>query len=1266
MDFKNKYLILLITFFASYFSMNAEQIIPVNILWESPRIFSTPSEQETRLSFEDAQYIDELPFYTISVPIEEYSKTSDYKTSINDCKYEPLNTVESNLLKNANIADSIIFRTSISTERHNSSLDLRFCPIILKDGKYQKLISAKISINTLFKTKKRNVRIAADAYPSNSVLASGYWVKLAVRESGIYKLTYEEIVNMGVSSPANIRIFGYGGEIQEEDFSKISIADKDDLKEIAIFMEKGSDEVFGSGDYILFWAQGVIKRTYNDLTGGYEFTPNYYTDYGYYFATSDAGIGRRIEQAEKIEDTPTLTVNKSLAGVYHNVESINLLESGREWYGEKFESGTLERNFQLPIENVATDEDALLNIEAIATSSSATTYTVSFNGNVLSNNIKISAVGSSHQVANSGSISRNVSCSNFDYQTVTLKYNPAASSNVGYLNYITLSAYKHLNFNGSSMEIFYPNDIEFDAVAGYEISGATSSTKIWNITDQSNITEIPTEYNGTLSFTALHNDLQTFLALNTQASFPAPTIVGAVANQNLHGLAQCDMIIVTPSEYMAAAERLAEHHRTHDGMVVHIATPEQIYNEFSSGTPDATAYRRFLKVFYDRAASDGSKLPSSLLFFGVASHDNRGYKHAKLPLISYQSEESLLSTRSYVTDDYYGLLDDNEGGSLASDKMDISVGRLPISSNTEAENGVNKIIKYAQNSLTGTWKNIFAFMADDEDSNIHMSQADKLSKSLYSLNKAYQAHKVYFDAYPLVQSTSGGTYPVARETILKDIKNGVLVFTYVGHGGPYTLSQEQTINQNDIIAMYNDKQALWITATCDFSRYDNNTVSAGMNVFLNPNGGGIALLTTTRVVFSSDNFKLGSAVYDYIVPKEGEDPLTLGEIVRRAKIDIGYDKNKLNFSLLGDPALVLNYPTKRIITDSINSLIPEDALMQALGLVTIKGHIADENGDSLKDFNGTVNLTIYDKEETMTTLANKGNTPFNYQDYPNILFSGKASATNGCFETTFMVPKDINYKFGNGRILYYGVSDDKKTEAHDYNESFQVGGSDPSAEPSEEGPNLKLYLNSPSFISGQVVNPTPVLFAHLNDSYGINVVGAGIGHDITIKLNNDPNKTYVLNNYYESTLNDYKSGIVKYQFEPLEPGLYHLAFKAWNLQNISSSAEIDFVIREKSIPEISDFSISPNPASDYVDLTLLYDRPEIPVDVEFILYDMQGRQYWNSKATVSTEGTYTSHIDLSGKIGDQIRPGIYLIKAIITTTEGTYDTKTQKLLVNPQ
>lgn len=1257
-----------------------EHRFSIAIDWKKVQDLRANDEVQRRLFFEGANYLDEnqLPYFTYTIPISKEGALSTYTVALDNAVFTFSTEDETTVLSQLGvpIQTTIHIDYYIVYEKKQPSLQLLFTPIIQKENSYAKLIKADLIISSTpaNKTGNQGKRSLGDEdqsihqYASSSVLASGNWYQIRVPQTGIYKLTYEDLLSLGIQNPAQVRVFGYGGAILEEDFSIPRVAD--DLPEIALFMEKGSDDVFNAGDYILFHAQGTIRWQYDKYSGYYKHQQNYYATHGYYFVTERAGEGKRITSQPLVTETPVATVTDFLQyGVYEK-EQVNLLESGREWYGDKFTNTNRTLTIPFSFPSVSTTKSAKIDVVVVGNSTQSSSISVHIDDVEQTNKISIFAITSYYQVARQGSGNYFSMPKGQNELNVKLTYIPQNTTAFAHLDFVRVNAYQALNMEGNSMYFRQTDQDLRDDVLQYELGNATSDIRIWDLSDPLNMVEIPTTFStNTLFFVpSVRSDLlvREFLAIRTSATFPKPEVIGKIANQNLHAIQQADYVIISPNEFREQAMRLATFHQQKNGYSVVIVEPQQIYNEFSSGTPDATAYRWFLKMLYDRAGDNINNQPKALLFVGISSYDNRGIVHSKLPLLSYQSDNSIVSTSSYTTDDYYAFLDDSEGLNVSRDVMDIGVGRLPVATLSEAKIVVDKIVNYTNNTKKGLWKNYAVFLGDDGDGNIHMTQSDNLVQIFQEKSKAYQPAKVYLDAYQIVQSASGSTYPSVKERMLNIIKSGALIFNFVGHGSVNSLTEEQTIVRKDIENMRNDNLALWITATCDFSRYDNNKTSAGMNVLLNPYGGGIALLTTTRTVFSGENYRLSQQIYKNILPEDSFKPITLGEIMRRGKVGMGTDANKLNFALLGDPMLSLSYPTNRVITTQINdAVLPDIATIKSLSLVTIKGYIENnEQNGILEEFNGFIYVTVYDKEETIHTLSNRGNVPFTYKDRPNVIFSGKTTVVNGEFTILFMVPKDINYRYGDGRIVYYAVDETLNREANGYSEDLIVGGSSDDISTNQEGPIVRMYLNTPHFLSGQTVNNSPVFYAFMNDDFGINTVGAGIGHDIVLKLNNQTNYTYVLNDYYQATLDDYKSGYIRFPLNNLPAGSYELQFKVWNLQNISTTQTLYFTVEDTAKPSIYSFYAYPNPASVSTNFVLEHDRPDVLATATFIVCDITGRKVWQSQ-TVTILGDEPLQLtwDLTDSSGRKLPSGHYLMNVKIETPNEAFSTATQKIII---
>ena len=1121
-------------------------------------------------------------------------------------------------------------------------------------------------------------------YAPNSVLRSGKWFKIAVENSQIYKLTYEDLTSMGITNPANVRIFGYGGALLPELFTKPYI---DDLPEVAIYMKKSADGSFKAGDYILFYGQGVVSWNYgippNATTAdGSMFyrTRNYYSKKGYYFVTSDAGVGKKIVMSEIESQTYDGEINEFTHYALHETESVNFANGGREFYGEGLNSLQL-KPFETP--NLLTKPEKI-RVKIANRSSVPITVTTTINNVNVNTNTIANASGSSDYAVDNQKVIPFTPLAASNQTNVKLTCSPTNSA--ANLDFIEINVRRSLIIDGNE---FYFRNKEFlnqNLFKRFVLTNADAATQIWDITNKQNIKQVNTNLVGnTLTFVANTDSLREYLAIKPSADFPKPEFTGQnqIPNQNLHSLPQTDYVIIANKDFLGEAERLAQAHRQKNDLDVLVVDAEQVYNEFSSGTPDATAYRRFVKMFYDRGVSDQSgnaKTPKYLLLFGSGSFDNRALlNNTTNPvrrLLTYQAVNSVSGVDSYTSDDYFGYMDDNTGletGGLDSNQqLKIGVGRFPVYSPEQAKTLVDKTINYMDNQLRSSWKNQVLYIADDGNSGIHAKDADEVSKITADNAPEILIKKLYLDAYKQVTNAAGERYPDVERLLDDYIKQGVLMINFMGHGSPNALTSEQILTQQKIDKMYNDKLPVWVTATCDFTPFDQFAESAGEKLLWNKNGGAVALFSTTRTVTMGANATLNKHFANYFFDRDEDcNPLALGDVFRKSKNLQTGSANKFAFTLVGDPALKLVYPHQgTVITDSIN-FNPVNSLafdtISALGIVHISGHIENCYGDEIQGFNGFLTTYVFDKADTITTLCNSGsakdevNAPVLYQDRPNPIFVGSVEVKNGKFKIAFVVPKDIKYNFGTGRIVYYASEDNLGMEANGYFEDFIVGGEAANAAVDTTGPLVTLYMNTPAFINGGQTNTSPLFVAEMFDQSGINTIGSGIGHDIIMRLgginkNGKPiakynNEEIVLNNYYISEFGSYQKGKVEYQLNDLEEGTYTIKFRVWDMYNNSTTSEISFVASTKGKIDVDTIKIYPNPAvaGETITFSITHDRPSQPLNIGILVSDVAGRIVWRSSQSTITSGNKTEIQWNPAAEGSVLATGLYIVRLELST-----------------
>lgn len=763
-------------------------------------------------------------------------------------------------------------------------------------------------------------------------------------------------------------------------------------------------------------------------------------------------------------------------------------------------------------------------------------------------------------------------------------------------------------------------------------------------------------------------------------TFPEPEYVYGIVNQDHHADAQSDMVIIIPTsqKLLAQAQRLADYHSTHDSLRVKIVPADELYNEFSSGTPDASAYRHYLKMLYDRAETDAD-MPRYLLLFGDCVWDNRMLTtecknlDADDYLLAYESDNSFNEINCYVNDGWMTLLDDGEGASQdRNDKEDVAVGRLPVTTESEAKAVVDKILAYTENANAGDWENTLMFMGDDGNNNLHMRDVNETAETIMSLYPSYQVKKVMWDAYTRVTSSTGNTYPEVSELIKQQQVAGALVMDYAGHGVEYQLSHEAVVKIADFKSFTNKNLPLWITASCDVMPFDAMKETIGEQALLNSKGGAVAFWGTTRTVYAYYNKFVNTAFLKHVLSWTDGKPTPVGEAQRLAKNDMitsGEDRtlNKLQYSLLGDPAMALNLPRMQVVVDSINDVAvdtPSAVELKAGSVARVKGHIEYQN-QRVTTFNGKVTATVRDIRELITCKKQEetSTSAFQYYDRTKTLFNGSDSVRAGEFTFTFAVPLDINYEEGAGQITLFAVSNDHQMLANGHNENFSLNGTEVYQNDSI-GPSIYCYLNSPSFSDGGRVNTTPYFVANVTDKDGINATGAGIGHDLQLTIDGEQAMTYNLNSNFTFDFGTYTSGQTYYNIPELTEGRHQLKFRAWDMLNNSSTATLNFTVVKGLQPEIESISCTDNPATTSTTFIVNHNFRDANIEVEISVFDTSGRELWrHSESGVSSGNAYTVDWDLCTNSGARLQTGVYLYRVKLSADGSSQASKAKKLIV---
>lgn len=1194
--------------------------VRIFFVWIALLVLALPAKAQQRffnLTADEVKVDSVLPHFLYSIPLPENYQDSVYTVSVKYPEYMDMtvsDVANYNRISGAALPSQVPLSQNISVSRRKGYLVVSFCPLVFRNNKYQMLVSfmldvkAKAVKNSVLRQRKNDKAYAsaADIYAEHSLLASGKWAKIRVSSSGVYQLTDATVRQAGFSNINKVKIYGYGGNLQNEALYANDLARTDDLKEVPQCVVGGKH---------LFYAKGPVSWTSNSSTVRRR---NPYSDYGYYFITQSD------EEPATVDSATFVSSFYPSPDDYHSLYEVD----GYSWY-----NGGRNLFDPTPISVGGSQQVVITN--TTGSQKGRLTVNVSAGGN---NQIRILLNG----------------------------------KDIGTLNVRILDYCKAGQDSGTYLLDNLKVDGGKDTITIQNVSGETARLDYVSMAWEKAI-PLP----------------------NLSGSHPAATYVKNIANQDLHADGQADLVIIIPASrtLLKQAQRLKEFHESHDGMRVNIVAADQLYNEFSSGTPDANAYRRYLRMLQDRAATEAD-MPKYLLLFGDCVWDNRmltaDCKRFDPDdfLLVYESENSFSETVCYAGDSWMGILAEGAGSDARRELQDVGVGRFPVTTVAEAKIMVDKTINYSKNQNGGAWQNTIMFMGDDGNDNIHMKDVDSVANSVGRDYPNFLIKKVMWDAYTRESSATGNTYPEVSKIIRQQQANGALVMDYGGHGNATLISHESVLGLSDFSESRTSNLPLWVTAACDIMPFDGVTETIGESAVLNEKGGAVAFYGTARTVFTSANKYINHAFMKRVLSLQDGKPIALGEAHRLAQNDVMLGTNRyptptredpnktspeqdntenhLQYSLLGDPALSLNLPTAQVVVDEIDGVAVGSGTMptvKAGSVIKMKGHVAGVEG-----FNGVVTATVRDTQEEITCKLNNtsgdgAEVAFKYLDRTKTLYHGSDSIRNGQFELTFAVPKDINYADGQGMINLYALNTDKTIRANGSCDQFIVGGS-AEAKNDSVGPSIYCYLNSPSFVDGGNVNSTPYFVAEIKDKDGINAAGSGIGHDLQLVIDGDMAKTYTLNNNFSYDFGTYTSGSTFYSIPELEVGPHRLQFRAWDIQNNSSTAVLHFNVVKGLRPQLFNIGVTNNPARTSTTFIISHDRMESNMDVVIELFDAAGRQMWrHAENGVSATGNYTVDWDLSVDGGRPLQTGVYLYRVKVSSEGSSYVSKTKKLIV---
>jgi len=1048
--------------------------------------------------------------------------------------------------------------------------------------------------------------------PDNSVLAFGDWIKIPVINQGVYKIDYKYLDDAGLDmtslNPKNIKIYGNGGGMLPQPNSEDR---PQDLIENSILVTGQDDGIFNDNDYILFYGQDADDHSlWEDGTLHYQ--KNVYSDTTYYFLTIADEEGLRISENEDLgHNHPRITAFDDY--LTYEKDEYNIINSGREWFGEKFDfTSTYDLSFQ--ISDLVTDSDLTVTSSIMGQTYEESSMDIYVNSKYIGqqsiNSIPQGAylVKGSLQTQVFSMMSSEIPSS--EELTIRLSYNPVGTSlSKAYLNYLIIQCERQLKLYGGQTHFRSLSSIE-NAISTFEIQSANTSTMVWDVTDPLHPLQQKSHLSGDIFlFGTLTGTLKEFIVFDN-SQFLIPEKPQKIENQNLRATGSVDLLIITHPQFVSEAERLADFRKNNDGLTVQIATIDHIYNEFSSGKQDVTAIRDYIRNIYNKG-SNGDRIKNVLLF-GKGSFDYKDRLDRNTNFVPvYSSRNSLHPISSYSSDDFYTFMDEEEGEWPESGNdnhlMDIGIGRLPVKSPEEARIVADKLINYSTNFETlGNWRNEIIYVADDGDNNLHQKDAEKLATLVDTSYTQFNVNKIYIDAFEQVETSIGETAPAAKEKLDRSIDHGSLIVNFTGHGSPTRWTSETILNISSILELENfNRLPLFVTATCEFGRHENPKAISGAEYLLNnPEGGAIGLVTTSRPVYSSTNFILNQAFYNQVFEKPDGQYQTIGEIFRRTKNHPSNGLVNRNFALLADPSMTLAYAVDeiRIIADE-EAYQPGDTL-RALDKVKLKGQILTADGSINTNFNGKLVTTVFDKPLEIQTLGHE-DPVMTFLSRDNIIFRGEVSVIDGEFQVEFIVPKNIVYEFDQGKISMYAYDETTFKDAAGSNIEFVVGGENDHYEQDNTPPDIKLFINDSSFVDGGITGPDIKVLAHLQDQSGISTAHSPEGEELTIIL--DDSLEVRVGNYYMSEVDTYKKGWVTYPIKDLSIGTHKIRFLAWDVHNNFSEAEIKFNVIDGNEIKIESFSNYPNPFDDQTTFVFEHNRAGDDLEINIEILSLAGQ-----------------------------------------------------------
>lgn len=1093
---------------------------------------------------------------------------------------------------------------------------------------------------------------AAQSYSGHSLLASGNWHKIPISQTGVYKIIPSDIASLNGANCNSILVCGAPGSMLSTDNT---LPHPDDLAPAAIrLVDANGNGKFDGSDYLLFYAETAQVWRYNEGDQRFEYTPHAYENTNFYYV----GIlsGTLPDAADATARIGYSTVNSSNRGdistctdvVAIHQDKINPAGSGQQWMADKFTSSLREHSYTLTLSNITQGNPILARYGLAAISSASSQFEFKYNSDVRQHTL--SAGSGQHTFLESFTARNNREI------TLTLTFTPRENNAEGYFDFIEFNTLIPIAHNGGQSYIRNCQQLGSGNSARFVCSGSGSAT-VWDVTDPVQPQEVSTTAGGSgFSFFAATDIARTFVVFDPSSAF-RPSGITAVTNQDIHGTATPDYVIVSHPDFLNQAERLADLHRTLEGLDVLVLTPEQVYNEFSSGKADPVAIRQMMRCM--RSHSDDNAAPRYLLLFGKGTYDNRDILGAhQRTVVTYQTPVSIGDeTASFASDDIFGYLDDNAAGPFQG-TLSVSIGRLPAKSPAEAAHFVDKIEGYmerhdlSRSDIRGDWRNSICLLSDDADPSCpgdtnFATSSEKTARLITQRYPHFNIDRIYADAYIQQSGADGSYYPDVNNALRQRMNYGCLLLNYIGHGSTDYIGTERYVTISDIEKYTNDDRlAFVVTSTCSFGRYDQVESVSGAETYLLADAAGVGIISACRPISHIQQFNTNTCLFAL-------DPANaVGDALRLAKNATSTSHSIL---LLGDPALHLSIPQNQVAVTHINGHPVADGQAdsaEVLSRVTVSGEIRDKNGALMSDFNGEVFPVVFDRQVSCRTLANDNDsTEVDFVQQKNVLYKGREKVQNGKFTYSFIVPRDVAYKYDYAKLSHYARSDrDDATGAYS---RLMLGGFNENMEMAELHPQVRLFINDSLFRNGGMTNENPTLFAHLTDSVGINAAGSGLGHDITAIIDGNPYSIVTLNDFYEADIDDSRNGTVRYTLGKLDNGPHTLTVKCWNIFNYSGSASISFYVANDRTAQIGAFSAAPNPAHDRTTLRIEHNQPGGIQSASIDIYNMRGGLVRHVDLTPADGSTLLCyHWDYTGPAGSLLPRGIYAARATIVTSDG--------------